>query len=130
LHSVQAALSTQLLLFLEQAQQGLSDHFLTTNNPFSDAVEPLLLRSIRAAISAEETSRVRLVLIELTSSEGGMPPLLEPRLMADIQMLTLFGSGKERDVRQFEALLAASGFSLVCMVPTVGLLMVLEAQPV
>jgi len=50
--------------------------------------------------------------------------------MADIQMLCLFGGGKERSKTQFEALLTAAGFRLARCVATVGPLMVLEAVPV
>lgn len=97
------------------------------NWPDADALR--VLRAIRAAIPAAAAPRTRLVIVELTASAGGLPPLLEPRLMADMQMLALFGSGKERHVSQFEALLLAGGFRLVRQVPTAGLLVVLEAQP-
>lgn len=97
------------------------------NWPDADALR--VLCAIRAAIPASDAARTRLIIVELTASDGGLPPLLEPRLLADVQMLTLFGSGKERHVAQFETLLRAGGFRLVRQVPTAGVLVVLEAEP-
>ncbi len=75
-------------------------------------------------------ARTRLLVIELLGSTRALSPLLEPRLLADICMLALFGGGRERSEGQFRALLAAAGFRLVRVVPTSGLLCVLEAAPV
>lgn len=45
-------------------------------------------------------------------------------------MLMSFGDGKERSKAQFEQLFAASGFKLQRIVPTNGIMLVLEALPV
>lgn len=67
--------------------------------------------------------------MEATTDACGLPPLLEARLLMDVQMMALFG-GKERSENQFAALLATAGFELRRVVPTTGLLVVLEAAPV
>ncbi|KAI8475395.1 MAG: O-methyltransferase-domain-containing protein [Monoraphidium minutum] len=98
------------------------------NWPDADALR--ILKGIRAAIPAGAEARAALCIIELTSSPAGLPALLEPRLLADVQMLALFGGGKERDEGQFRRLLAAAGFALARAVRTAGPLLVLEAAPV
>lgn len=87
-------------------------------------------RAIRAAVPPGAAASARLLIVEATSDACGLPPLLQPRLLMDVQMMALFGGGKERGVEQFRALLSAAGFGLRRVVPTAGFLVVLEAAPV
>jgi hypothetical protein len=80
-------------------------------------------------VPPDDAAGARLVIVELTASAAGLPPLLEPRLMADVQMLALFGGGRERSVGAFRALLAAAGWRLARVSATKGPLVVLEAEP-
>lgn len=53
-----------------------------------------------------------------------------PRLEADMTMLMSFGDGKERDEAQTQVLLEAAGFRMGRLVPTTGVMSIIEAMPV
>ncbi|KIZ07130.1 O-methyltransferase family protein [Monoraphidium neglectum] len=70
-----------------------------------------------------------LLIVEATLSDAILPCNLKHRHVSDMTMMMVFGSAKERDERQFGALLAAAGWRLRRVVPTTGLYVVIEALP-
>lgn len=72
---------------------------------------------------------VTLVVVETTISDRILRCNLKHRHSSDMTMLMMFGSGKERDERQFSALLAEAGWGLLRVTPTAGLFCILEAAP-
>lgn len=67
-----------------------------------------------------------LYLIEMVLPEGNVP---HPGKMLDLNMLVTTG-GREREVVEFRTLLAAAGFELVRIVPTIGPMSLLESRAV
>ena len=105
-----------------------------------------LLRAIRAAVPAASddaastgkgskgsskgaSNEVMLAIVEVTLSDDVRPALLCGRHMSDLTMLANFWEGRERTEAQLRALLAAAGWRLGRVVPTNGMLCVVEAWP-
>lgn len=91
-----------------------------------DAEAALILRNIRAALPPHGV----LLIIEflLPDRVDRADPRLEGRLMSDLNMLTTTG-GRERSEREWETLLAASGFRRTATLPAGAEMSLLEARP-
>lgn len=68
----------------------------------------------------------RLLLVESVILPGNDP---DPAKLMDLQMLLMFG-GRERTEAEFRALLGKAGFKLTKIIPTQGLLSIIEGVPV
>jgi hypothetical protein len=82
---------------------------------------------VRAAIGRHASAKLVIVEAALAST---FTSTASGRIGGDIHMLVQYGGAKERTEREFDDLLAASGFELRRVVPTKGLFFVLEAAPV
>lgn len=106
--------------FLEAVPSG-ADVYMLKNivHDWNDTNAQRILENCRAAMS----DTARLVLLET--------PLMEDSpafsFLLDINMMVLFG-GRERTPAEYGALLDASGFEVTQVVPTGGLLTVIEAR--
>jgi hypothetical protein len=96
---------------------------------WGDAECIAILRAVRSRVPEDMEEQVVLLLVETTTAEDHLKCLMPHRRRADITMLMTFGYGKERSLEQFEMLFRASGWRLTRVVPSTGLLNVVEAQP-
>jgi SAM-dependent methyltransferase len=112
--------------FLEHVPGGADLYLLVRvlhDWPDDDCVR--ILKNCRRAAPAH----ARLLIVE---------QLLEPdpargrptTYLLDVQMLTMFGGGRERSVAEFEQLLGAAGFRLLRVIPTASAICIVEAAPV
>jgi hypothetical protein len=115
--------------FLESVPGG-ADAYVLKNivHDWDDDGARKILANCRAAMS--DTAKI--VLLESPLVEDGTEGAVQPRspamsFLLDIQMMVLFG-GRERTPAEYGALLASSGLELLRMVPTDGLLTVIEAK--
>lgn len=97
----------------------------TKKGPDADCVR--ILQALRAR-AGPASAGVKLLLAETTTSAAVLPCLAKVRRISDITMLANFGGGRERDERQFAALLAAAGWRFERVWPAAGLLCVVEAS--
>jgi O-methyltransferase domain len=106
--------------FLESVPKG-ADVYVLKNivNNWDDTNARAILTNCRAAMS----ERAKIVLLESPLVDDG--PTFS--FLLDIHMMVLFG-GRERTPAEYGALLASSGLELLRVVPTGGLLTVIEAR--
>ena len=83
-----------------------------------------ILGNCRAAMSS--SSRLLIVEQMLNPDPARGHPLA---YLLDVQMMAMFGSARERTQAEFEELLAASGLSLVTLIPTASAVSILEVAP-
>lgn len=93
-----------------------------------------ILKAIRSSVARAQANggaggRVRLLIVEVTTSEEVLPCHLRHRCCSDLVMMVSFGDGKERNTQQFDSLFAAAGWRLLRITPTSGVFMVVEAEP-
>ncbi|MFK8181822.1 MAG: methyltransferase [Phormidesmis sp.] len=81
-----------------------------------------ILRNIRQAMP--ETGR--LLVVEMLIPDGDAPHFGK---LLDVTMLSIFSGGRERTAAEYIQLLQKAGFSMPRIVPTSGLVSVLEALP-
>jgi hypothetical protein len=106
--------------FFEGVPRGADGYILKhILHDWDDESSVRILRNIHAAAN----SQTRLIVIECVIAPGNAPHFGK---LLDLQMLVVAG-GRERTRAEWEALLAAGGFSLVRVVDTLGPLSVLEA---
>jgi hypothetical protein len=106
--------------FFESVPPG-ADVYVLKNiiNNWDDANARMILENCRRAMS----DTAKLVLLETPLVDDG--PTFS--FLLDIHVMVLFG-GRERTPAEYRALMAASGLELTQMVPTGGLLTVIEAR--
>jgi len=99
---------------------------------WSDADSVAILKSIRTVMPEEAIAAgdVSLLVLETGSFETFDTSLFSHRLEADLTMLMAYGDGKERNEGQTQALLEAGGFNMRGIIPSNGLMAVIEAIPV
>jgi hypothetical protein len=89
---------------------------------WNDEKATRILTNVRAAMSPSS----RLMVIEILLPEGNDPNF---GFLTDLNLLLLFG-GKERTEREYRQLLEKTGFEVERIVPTTGVVSVIEARPV
>lgn len=89
---------------------------------WDDAAATRILRHCRHAMAPG----ARLMLVERVIPDDGDAPL--DVWMSDLNMMSQLG-GRERRAKEFQALLAAAGFTLRRIVPTGGAFSIIEAWP-
>jgi hypothetical protein len=90
--------------------------------PDEDCVR--ILKNCRSAMS----NHARVLIVEQLldpDPQRGRPTTY----LLDIQMMAMFGSARERSREEFEALLSASGFTAVRVIPTQSVVSIVEAAP-
>jgi O-methyltransferase/methyltransferase family protein len=109
--------------FFEFIPPGADVYFLSQIlHDWDDARCTTILRNCRAATSPD----ARLLISELVVPDRGLPPDIA---LMDMQMMVVL-TGKERTEAEFAALLAAAGFKLMRMHPTLmPSRMIIEAVP-
>lgn len=109
--------------FFESVAEG-ADLYMAKNiiHDWNDEKSLMILRNIRKVIPANG----RLLLVEVMVGPANVP---EPGKFMDVNMLAMTG-GRERTADDFAVLFAASGFRLGQVIPTQGLMNLVEALPV
>jgi hypothetical protein len=110
--------------FLDQVPAG-ADHYVIVRvlHDWGDEDCLRILRNCRAAMAPG----TRLLIVEQVLPEdpaSGHPTAY----LADVHMMAMFGAARERTAREFEALLAATGFALRRLLPTASPVSIVEAE--
>jgi O-methyltransferase domain len=82
-----------------------------------------ILRNCRRAIRRDGT----LLIVDAVLKPSNEP---DPGKLMDLQMLVMTSTGRERTEAEFATLLAQADFALTRVVPTSGMLSIVESQPV
>ena len=111
--------------FFERVPAGADLYLLIRvlhNWPDGDCVR--ILQSCRRAMRPD----ARLLIVEQLLKTD--PARAQPTdYLVDLQMMAMFGDARERTSAEFERLMAASGFSLVRVIPTASAVSIIEIAP-
>jgi hypothetical protein len=110
--------------FFESVPQG-ADAYLEKSviHGWDDRDAVRILGNCRHAIRPDGT----MLLIERILKPANQPDLAK---FSDLQMLVMASGGRERTEAEFRTLLGEAGFSLTRVIPTAGLVSIIESKPI
>ncbi|HZP94663.1 MAG TPA: methyltransferase [Burkholderiales bacterium] len=111
--------------FFERVPQGADLYLLIrVLHNWSDEDCLRILRTCRRAMRPDARLLIGEQILEVDPSRGRATDYL-----VDLQMMAMYGCARERTEAEFRSLLAASGFSLVRLIPTGSPVSILEIAP-